>query len=369
MSHPPELAEDLVRGLRGLVLRRATGYEFEILGSPPAWFAELRDVATPPVIGEVFPFLVTFMPDAETAWSIPDGRPMQSDFWTEATVDGAEVHLTATAFRGASGELLLIEPVEKYYWEMRARLQQARELMLEGERRERERHLRELTVHCLVHDLIGNLAISGVIFDQFEKRPDLSETDREQLHVGREAARGVSNHLRDMVDLYADELRAIEHYEIASDRAPDLLDCVTQELIRFRPGCDSKRVVLRAELPDDVAERWPVHGDEGRLRRVIFNLLENALRHTPAETTLSIEVRREEQEAIFAVADEGEGVDLAVAAHVFDRFAGGKSGGKVGLGLYFVRTTIERWGGLVGHERNDAGGATFWFRLPLARRG
>jgi signal transduction histidine kinase len=366
MSAATHLAEDLLRAGRTLALQRQPDGNFAVIGSRPDWFAALPEATEPVTVATVFPFLETFLPEAEIAWSLPDGPPVESDFWTAATVDGAEMHLGATAVPGRCGALLLVRPVEKYYRELRGRLQQARELMLEDERRGRENHLRELTVHCLVHDLIGNLAISGVIFDRFEKRPDLSDNDRNQLKVGREAARGVSNHLRDMVDLYAAELRAIEHFETAADRAPDLLDCVTQELIQFRPACDARRVTLSAELPEDLEERWPVQGDEGRLRRLIFNLLENALRHTPDSSRLQVQVNRAAGFAEFAIEDEGRGVDPAVAAHIFERFAGGRTGGKAGLGLYFVRTTVERWGGSVGHRTGSGGGARFHFRLPLA---
>jgi signal transduction histidine kinase len=368
MNIPPELAGDLLRAQRTLVLRRLFANAFEILGPGPEWFAhdpKEKEI----LIGKTFPFLGIFLPEAEAVWAEPEAGPAQSDLWTESTPSGEDVHLSATAVRGEAGDLLLINPVEKHYEELRGTLQQARELMLSNEQREREQHLRELTVHCLVHDLIGNLAISRVIFDEFERRLDLSPNDRERLAAGREAARGVSNHLRDMVDLYSAELKAIAHFETAADRAPDLLDCVTEELIQVRPIFDARHLVLDAEMPDDISSSWPVYGERGKLRRIIFNLLENALRHAPDGTRVKVEVAMKDGFGEFAVADEGPGVAPDLADRVFERFVGGDSGGKAGLGLFFVRSTVERWGGTVWHEANPAGGATFRFRLPLATGG
>jgi hypothetical protein len=69
------------------------------------------------------------------------------------------------------------------------------------------------------------------------------------------------------------------------------------------------------------------------------------------------------------VNDEGPGLpEEATAPRLFALFAKGKGerAGKAGLGLYFCKITVERWGGTIGCENRPAVGARFWFRLPRA---
>jgi signal transduction histidine kinase len=116
-------------------------------------------------------------------------------------------------------------------------------------------------------------------------------------------------------------------------------------------------------------EDWKVIGERSRLERVIFNLVENALRHGPAGSTVSVDARVDGGAVHVCVEDEGNGVPLEQVSGLFEKFAQGRGQiGKAGLGLYFCRIMVERWGGSIGYTPRPGRGSRFWFRLPRPSR-
>ena len=106
-------------------------------------------------------------------------------------------------------------------------------------------------------------------------------------------------------------------------------------------------------------------GAATRLERVLFNLLENALRYAPVDSEVVIRLMDEGQSIRFSIEDAGVGVPKDEVYRLFRKFAQGSGKtGQVGLGLYFCRITIEGWGGTIGYNPSPLGGACFWFRLP-----
>jgi len=118
----------------------------------------------------------------------------------------------------------------------------------------------------------------------------------------------------------------------------------------------------------DPAGDWKVAGEESRLRRVLANLVENSLRYTPRDSTVTIGLDLDGCFLRASVDDEGPGLPPgSTPSQVFSLFSKGKEGGgKAGLGLYFCRMTVTQWGGSIGCESLPVRGARFWFRLPRA---
>jgi signal transduction histidine kinase len=86
-------------------------------------------------------------------------------------------------------------------------------------------------------------------------------------------------------------------------------------------------------------------GEKPRLDRVMRNLVENALRHGPSGSAVTIAVRRDGECVFISVDDEGAGIEPDLAGKLFDKFAQGRErSGKAGLGLYFCRVIVEHWG-------------------------
>jgi two-component system, OmpR family, sensor kinase len=109
-------------------------------------------------------------------------------------------------------------------------------------------------------------------------------------------------------------------------------------------------------------------GDEGRLRQVVDNLIDNSRVHTPEGTPVRVSVAKDGNEVVLAVADQGPGLSPEVADRVFERFYRGdparsRETGGAGLGLSIVSAIVEAHGGTVRASPSD-GGATFEVRLP-----
>jgi signal transduction histidine kinase len=106
--------------------------------------------------------------------------------------------------------------------------------------------------------------------------------------------------------------------------------------------------------------------DPVRVRQVLENLLDNALRHTPRGGTIRIEVRPEGRAALFRVADTGRGIPPEALPHVFDRFWKSADSGGSGLGLAIARGLIEAHGGQIRVDSVVGQGTVVSFTLPLA---
>ncbi|MBW3614392.1 MAG: HAMP domain-containing protein [Actinobacteria bacterium] len=112
-----------------------------------------------------------------------------------------------------------------------------------------------------------------------------------------------------------------------------------------------------------------VHGDPERVHQVIANLLENAVRHSPAGGGVELTARRDRDRVVIAVADEGPGIAEADAARVFERFyradaARASTSGGAGLGLAIVRWIVDLHGGHVRPERREPRGCRMVVVLP-----
>jgi signal transduction histidine kinase len=148
----------------------------------------------------------------------------------------------------------------------------------------------------------------------------------------------------------------------------DLLAVVRRSCDSLAQTAAAKKVALRVELEPLAGD---VHGDATRLQQVVWNLVSNAIKFTPAGGQVMVRVRPDERHAEISVADTGIGITPEVLPHVFDRFSQGDSSltrpfGGLGLGLAIVRHLVELHGGSV--HASSAGtnsGATFSVRLPI----
>jgi two-component system OmpR family sensor kinase len=118
-------------------------------------------------------------------------------------------------------------------------------------------------------------------------------------------------------------------------------------------------------------------GSPDELHRIVLNLLENAARHTPDGTTISLCLQRENGQATLEVSDDGPGLPEGMEESVFERFvrgAGpadrvGSNGRGTGLGLSIVRAVAVAHGGEVAAGPSLEGGAQFTVTLPLEPAG
>ncbi|HMC45754.1 MAG TPA: ATP-binding protein [Caballeronia sp.] len=147
----------------------------------------------------------------------------------------------------------------------------------------------------------------------------------------------------------------------------DLTDVAAAVVNTFAQRASTIEVELDLEAPEAVY----VEADRDRLTQVAMNLLDNALRHTPANGNVTIEVGSEGEFAVLRVRDTGIGIPHNDLTQIFERFyvvdrsrSRGHSG--TGLGLSIARHLVEAHGGSIVAESVFGQGATFVCRLPLA---
>ena len=118
-----------------------------------------------------------------------------------------------------------------------------------------------------------------------------------------------------------------------------------------------------------IAEDAPFRGDEELLRRLVMNLLDNAIRYTPPGGQVSAALEAEDSRFRICIADTGVGIAPDAAPHVFERFyradtARSRQDGGFGLGLAIVKWIAESHHGDVALVTNTGAGSTFTVTLP-----
>jgi signal transduction histidine kinase len=208
-----------------------------------------------------------------------------------------------------------------------------------------ERARREL-VASVSHDLRTPITTLRLISEGLEDNIFEPERTREQLRL-------ISTHVRALGALIDDlfELSRLQSGELNWSMEHVRVDELVHETIEaMRPHADAGKVAVRAELEDSLR---PALGNPEQLQRVLFNLIQNAIRHTPADGTIVVRAERAAgPELELEVADSGEGIDPAYRERVFEPFVQGSSrvvgaNGSAGLGLAIARAIVEAHGGRI----------------------
>ena len=148
----------------------------------------------------------------------------------------------------------------------------------------------------------------------------------------------------------------------------DLITVVDAALDAVRPAMEAKEIKIETIIGTSLRL---VSGDGDRLQQVIWNILSNAAKFTPAGGKVEISVSQTVTHVQIEVKDSGPGIDPTFLPHVFERFrqADGsttRTHGGLGLGLAIVRHLVELHGGTIAVEnREEDSGAIFTIRLPL----
>ncbi len=207
----------------------------------------------------------------------------------------------------------------------------------------------------------------------------VSQPQEVQRYLG--LIRGEVQHLSRLIDdLF--ELSQIEsgalQLRLTPTRLPDLL---AQTLEPYQARARDRGVRLEHRAPPDLP---PVAVDPARLQRVLRNLIDNALQHTPDGGTVHLDATPTAEAALVTVADSGPGIPPEDLERVFDRFYRGararprpgtappgtgprhRPGTGAGLGLAIARGLVQAHGGRIWAATAPDGGAVFRFTLPLS---
>jgi signal transduction histidine kinase len=213
------------------------------------------------------------------------------------------------------------------------------------------------------HELRNPLAIIRTNADVALTDPDASPDDlRQTIATVKRAGDRMSVLVDDLLALARRQQPTLEHEPV------DLGAAVAEASDDFVVPAETRDIVLDRAIAPGVV----VTGDREALKRVVANLLDNAVRLAPAGSRIRLATGSEGNQAWIAVADEGPGISLEDQARVFDRFwradkARARSDGGTGLGLAIVRQIVQSHGGEVRLHSKVGVGSSFVVWLPITR--
>ncbi len=233
--------------------------------------------------------------------------------------------------------------------------------------RKQSEKMRQDLINMLVHDLRGPV---GNLVNTIELLPMLlqSVTEDPKISTFFELAKRSGQEVRDLIDSMLDVGR-LEAGEIYLQRSVVDLDEIVQAVKdQVTQRAASKKMELVFNPLPSLPEIWI---DPGMIRRVLINLVDNAIKYTPHQGRVSLTVSESDKALHFAVSDNGAGISKEHQARIFNKFSrvdhSSNAPSGVGLGLAFCKLAVEAHGGhiwvesegIVGH------GSTFHFSIPI----
>jgi signal transduction histidine kinase len=227
-----------------------------------------------------------------------------------------------------------------------------------------EEHARRELVASVSHDLRTPITTLQLVAEGLEDGIFEPDRIRDQLQL-------VGTHVRALGALIDDlfELSRLEAGDVHWSMQRVQLDELVQETIEaMRPHANAGGVEVRAELGQLVA---PARGNPEQLQRVLFNLIQNAIRHTPADGSVVVRAEPAPGPAVeIEVADSGTGIDPVAGETIFEPFVQGPSrvageNGSAGLGLAIARAIVTAHGGRIWLAGSGPG-TRIRFSLPAA---
>lgn len=179
----------------------------------------------------------------------------------------------------------------------------------------------------------------------------------------------MATHVQDLSELTGallDYSRLSIHFRPSEARIVDINDIVSHTVTTLETRAAQRHQQLSAHA---AIGRVFVSGDPARLRQAVANLVENALRYTPEEGTISVSVGAAERDVSIEVRDSGEGIAPDKLPSIFEPFRARASSGRLGIGLALVRRIAEMHGGAVTAASAGRGtGSLFTLCLPRWHR-
>ena len=231
--------------------------------------------------------------------------------------------------------------------------------------------MKEEFLALTTHDLRSPLTvISGVI--SFFSSGRLGELTPEQQNMVSMMERNTQNLIElvnDLLDSAKIESGSLKLELVEVGAAP-----LAREVYEsMRPLAEEKGVELELGVSDDLP---PLRADRQKLRRVVVNLVSNALKFTPRGGRVTVRAAPDGGSGAlrFSVTDNGVGIPAEDLPHLFDKFAQGSSRAPrrekgTGLGLYITRQLVDLHGGQLEVESQEGAGSTFTFTIPIADQG
>jgi signal transduction histidine kinase/ActR/RegA family two-component response regulator len=186
-----------------------------------------------------------------------------------------------------------------------------------------------------------------------------SRKDETLVAQGLDVLQRNTNSLIELISDLLDTSRIVAGTLTMEFKEVDLKQVVRASVETFRVQAAEKRIAVATvvEIPETVP--CTVLGDEARLHQILGNLLGNSLKFTPAEGSVTVQLRKTRTNAIIAVKDTGKGISPEFLPHIFERFsldvASSRENGGMGLGLAICKHLVELHGGSISAESAGPG--------------
>ncbi|WP_041933202.1 sensor histidine kinase [Gloeothece verrucosa] len=224
-------------------------------------------------------------------------------------------------------------------------------------------HQRQL-LSDVSHELRTPLTIvSGYLQSALRRGNNLTATQREALEIALSEADRTIQLLQDLLDLArADSGRMHFHLE------PIILNDWLKEVMEKTQKYADRQIDF--VIPCDPIT---IQADPVRLRQVLYNLIDNGVKYSDAQTPITVKLEAQQHSCILQVCDRGIGISLPDQARIFERFyradeARSRSTGGTGLGLAIVKTLVEGMDGHISLSSQPGQGSIFSITLPLLQK-
>jgi len=309
-------------------------------------------------------------PDDRDAVNVPPAGDTYSTEYRLRRRDGRYIYLwdKSRLTRNSEGKVIRLIGRTVDITE-RKLIEQEREQLLEKERRLREtaeshNRAKDEFLSVISHELRSPL--NAVLGYARVARASANEPDtvRKNCEIIERNARTQQKLIEDLLD----SARIISGKLRLEIGATDLRLTLEEALEVARPAAEAKGIFLLAQLGSEPCQ---ISGDEARLQQIIWNLLQNAIKFTPAGGRVVLQLANDESHAKIVVSDTGKGIEPDFLPYVFDRFTQQDASrtrrhGGLGLGLSLVKQLTELHGGTIEAESEGIGrGAKFTVTLPL----
>ena len=265
-----------------------------------------------------------------------------------ATLAGISSGSLSTERLSLNGQPLELHPIAQAFNDLLDRLAEAWE------------HQRTF-VNGVSHELRTPITlISGYSRRLLRRAADVTPEQREQLELVASEAESMGRLVNDLLEIARDDAGRLQLQCQPLDPS-GLLATLFERLQATSAGR------LQLQLAD-LAQSLEVNADPERLSQCLTNLVENALKYSPAPQPVELALSLDGDELALHVRDHGAGVPEAERERIFGRFVRGSSSAEIsghGIGLAVVKTLMERMGGRVQVADTPGGGADFQLRLPV----
>lgn len=373
---------DIVAFQNALVLERLPNKSYVVRGKLPGWvnFIPIENITkeiTEYFITERFPFLESFLATADIFWERRTQGKLKSDLWAEDDNFHLEIYFEASAMIVKNKSILLIEHSHSSVKEKFSLIQRARELKLEREKRIKaeetlsikNKQLNELNAtkdkffSIIAHDLKNPLAGLRNLIDlvlHYHERMS-QEKFMEIFHLLDMS----SNQLYKLLDNLLQWSRAQTGSIAFHPFENDLSLLVGNNINMFKPNANKKNIELKTNALSETIAYY----DEDLIDTVLRNLIANAIKFTPQDGKVNIDVSVSEDYIEVSVSDTGVGISKADINRLFridTHFStcGTDNEPGTGLGLILCKEFVTMNGGKLNVESKEEKGSKFSFTIP-----